>query len=103
VYAIGRDGIAKKSLDDRPKICDRSSIPSSSTCRRRAPKSTGDLQLLVTNIDYNDYVGRLAIGRIFQGEIRAAQDAVICKIDGSTQPFRVNAAFRFRGLGPHAD
>ncbi|HEX8236977.1 MAG TPA: translational GTPase TypA [Abditibacteriaceae bacterium] len=99
VYAIGRDGIAKKSLDDPSEDL----RPLFDTIIEHVPppraKLDGDLQLLVTNIDYNDYVGRVAIGRIFSGEIRAAEDAVICKIDGTMQPFRVTQLFGFEGLG----
>src|SRR5918997_1825015 len=69
LYAISRDGIAKKELTDDSKtlrpLFDQivETIP--------APVSQRDdtLQLLVANLDYNEYVGRLAIGRIFSGEV----------------------------------
>ncbi len=98
VYAVGREGIAKMNLEDessdlRPlfeTIIEHVPPP---RAEREAP-----LQLLVTNIDYNDYVGRLAIGRIVRGEIKAAQDAVLCKLDGTMQPFRLTQLFGFEGL-----
>jgi GTP-binding protein len=56
------------------------------------------LQVLVTNIAYNDYVGRLAIGRIIRGSIKVGQDAAVCKLDGTQQKFRVTQLFGFEGL-----
>ena len=72
LYAISRDGMAKKQLDDASTnlkpLFDQivETIP--------APHALRDdsLQLLVANVDYNEYVGRLAIGRIFSGEIAQA-------------------------------
>jgi Predicted membrane GTPase involved in stress response len=54
--------------------------------------------LLVANIDYNQFVGRLAIGRIFSGEIAKNQEVAVAKIDGSTQKTRVKELFVFEGL-----
>jgi GTP-binding protein len=56
------------------------------------------LQLLVANIDYNPFVGRLAIGRMFSGEIAKNQEVIVAKIDGSTQKTRVKELFVFEGL-----
>ena len=98
VYAVGRDGIAKLSLTDESTDL----MPLFDTIIETVPPPRADveapLQVLVTNIDYNDYVGRLAIGRIVNGEIRQGQDAAICKLDGTTQPFRVTQLFGFEGL-----
>ena len=98
VYAIGRDGIAKLSMDDESDSLE----PLFDTILETVPAPradvSGDLQMLVTNIDYNDYVGRVAIGRIVRGEIRVNEDAVICKLDGKQQSFRVTQLFEFEGL-----
>jgi GTP-binding protein len=56
------------------------------------------LQLLVANIDYNEYVGRLAIGRIFSGEIAKNQEVAIAKRDGTIQKARVKELYVFEGL-----
>jgi GTP-binding protein len=56
------------------------------------------LQLLVANIDYNPFVGRLAIGRIFSGEIAKNQEVIVSKRDGSTQKTRVKELYVFEGL-----
>ena len=54
--------------------------------------------MLVANIDYNPFVGRLAIGRIFSGEIAKNQEVIVAKRDGSTQKTRVKELFVFEGL-----
>ncbi|HEY0404356.1 MAG TPA: translational GTPase TypA [Pyrinomonadaceae bacterium] len=98
LYAISRDGVAKKSLTDestnlRP-LFDQivESIP--------APQALRDdtLQLLVANLDYDSYVGRLAIGRIFSGSIALGDTVAIIKRDGSTQKTRVSQLYVFEGL-----
>ncbi len=98
LYAIARDGIAMAKPGDGSKtlkpLFDQiiETIP--------APHAIRDdsLQLLVANIDYNPFVGRLAIGRIFSGEIAKNQEVVVAKRDGSTIKTRVKELFVFEGL-----
>src|ERR1043165_1676087 len=90
LYSISRDGIAKKNLEDESKNL----IPlfEQIVTTIPAPHALRDdsLQLLVANIDYNPFVGRLAIGRIFSGDIAKNQEeVVVAKRDGSTQKTRV--------------
>src|SRR5688500_9438852 len=81
LYSISRDGVAKKSLEDEGThlipLFDQiiESIP--------PPRAVRDdtLQRLVANINYNPFVGRLAIGRMFSGEIAKNQDVVVAKRD----------------------
>jgi GTP-binding protein len=98
LYAVSREGLAKKNLADsssnlRP-LFDQiiETIP--------APHALRDdsLQLLVANVDYNEYVGRLAIGRIFSGEISKNQEIVIAGRDGALQKTRVKELYVFEGL-----
>jgi len=56
------------------------------------------LQLLITSMDYDDYVGRLAIGRIFNGSIRKAGDMALCRIDGSIVPGKASMLYGYEGL-----
>ncbi len=98
VYAIGRDGVAKMSMDEESDSLEPLFDVILETVPPPRADVEGDLQMLVTNIDYNDYVGRVAIGRIVRGEIRVNEDAVICKLDGKQQPFRVTQLFEFEGL-----
>src|SRR5687767_202188 len=98
LYSISRDGIAKKELSDESNslkpLFDQviETIP--------APRAIRDdsLQLLVANIDYNPFVGRLAIGRIYSGQISKNQEVIVAKRDGSTQKTRVKELFVFEGL-----
>jgi GTP-binding protein len=98
LYAISRDGVAKKNLEDdasdlRP-LFDQivETIP--------APREQREdsLQLLVANLDYDAYVGRLAIGRIFSGELAVGDQVAIAKRDGSIQKTRVSQLYAFEGL-----
>jgi GTP-binding protein len=65
-----------------------------------APRHDPDapLQLLITSLDYDDYVGRLAIGRVFNGRLRRAQDVALCRRDGSLAPARVAVLYGYSGL-----
>ncbi|MBX3299829.1 MAG: translational GTPase TypA [Acidobacteria bacterium] len=98
LYSISRDGIAKKDLADEGKnlipLFDQiiETIP--------APHALRDdsLQLLVANIDYNQFVGRLAIGRIFSGEIAKNQEVAVSRRDGSLVRTRVKELFVFENL-----
>jgi GTP-binding protein len=98
LYAVSRDGIAKKELSDdardlRP-LFDQilETIP--------APRQLRDngLQLLVANLDYSDYVGRLAIGRVFSGEIAIGDQVAVVKADRSIRKLRVSQLYCFEGL-----
>ncbi|MDH3253524.1 MAG: translational GTPase TypA [Acidobacteriota bacterium] len=56
------------------------------------------LQLLVTTLDHDDYVGRLAIGRIFNGTVRKGSDMTRCRLDGSFQTVKVVQLYGYQGL-----
>jgi len=58
----------------------------------------GDLQILVTNLDYSDYLGRLAIARVFNGSLKNGQEVNLSKLDGTLQPVKVTKLFTFHGL-----
>src|SRR5579875_1292953 len=66
------------------------------------PEAKGDaeaaLQILVTNLDYSDYFGRIAICRVFQGTLRVGDEVNISKRDGSLQKTRITKLFTFSGL-----
>jgi GTP-binding protein len=59
---------------------------------------SGVLQIQVTNLDYSDYLGRLAIARVFQGTLRTGDEVAISKRDGSIQKTRITKLFSFSGL-----
>ncbi|HKU74279.1 MAG TPA: translational GTPase TypA [Pyrinomonadaceae bacterium] len=98
LYAVSREGTAKRNLEDQSDNLQPlfeqivQSIP--------APKElrNDSLQLLVANLDYNDYVGRLAIGRIFSGEIKIGDQIAVVKPDRSIQKTKVSQLYVFEGL-----
>lgn len=65
-----------------------------------APIDNSDepLQFQVSLLDYNDYVGRIGIGRVFRGKIKVGDNVTLSKLDGSTKNFRVTKIFGFFGL-----
>jgi GTP-binding protein len=98
LYSISREGMAKCLMTDESKTLQPlfeqivTTIP--------APKQirTDSLQLLVANLDYSEYVGRLAIGRIYSGEIALGDQVSVAKPDGSFQKMRVSQLYAFEGL-----
>ena len=58
----------------------------------------GSLQILVTNLDYSDYLGRLAIARVFNGTLKTGQEVAVSRIDGSLQNVKITKLFSFDGL-----
>jgi len=66
------------------------------------PAAKGDpessLQILVTNLDYSDYLGRLAIARVFNGTLKTGQEVAVSKTDGSLQNVKITKLFSFDGL-----
>jgi GTP-binding protein len=98
LYAVARDGVAKKNLADDS----RSLRPLFEEIVRTIPSPRelrdDSLQLLVANLDYSEYVGRLAIGRIFSGEIAQGDTVAVVKRDGAQQKTRVKELYAFEGL-----
>ncbi len=98
LYAVSREGTAKRKLEDESKDLQPlfeqivESIPPPKELR------SDSLQLLVANLDYNDYVGRLAIGRIFSGEIKIGDQIAVVKPDRSVQKTKVTQLYVFEGL-----
>ena len=64
------------------------------------PRGDADapLQLLVANLDSSDYLGRIAIGRIFNGRVKIGDQVVVCKLDGASQATRITKLYAFEGL-----
>lgn len=98
IYAIGRDGIAKRAMNEESTDLQ----PLFETIIESVPPpkvaDSDALQMLISNIDYNDYMGRMAIGRIFSGSISNGQEVTLCRHDGSFTKFKVSGLYVFEGL-----
>lgn len=97
IYASGRQGWAVKELNEEKNDM----IPLLDTIMEYIPQprlEDGPVQIQVTSIDYNDYVGRIGIGRVFRGELKKSQPLVIIKRDGSEHPAVLKQLFLFEGL-----
>jgi GTP-binding protein len=98
LYAVSREGIAKRKLEDQSDNLQPLFEQIIETIPAPRELRTDSLQLLVANLDYNDYVGRLAIGRIFSGEIKIGDQIAVVKPDRSIQKTRVSQLYAFEGL-----
>lgn len=98
VYASSREGFAVCDLYGERK--DLKPLFDVIVDKVPAPKGdlSGTLQLLVSNIDYDDYVGRIAIGRVERGTIKVGQPAIICKKEGNQLNARITKLYCFEGL-----
>jgi GTP-binding protein len=98
VYTNGKAGIAKLDPADESDNLQ----PLFETILKHIPRPKGDpmevLQLLVANLDYSEYLGRLAIGRVFNGTLRHGDEVNIAKLDGSLQKTRITKMYSFEGL-----
>ncbi|HTU02207.1 MAG TPA: translational GTPase TypA [Candidatus Sulfotelmatobacter sp.] len=97
-YCDARRGLCRRTPDGP----DEPLIPLFDAILNTIPAPTFDpacpLQLLVTSLDYDDYVGRLIIGRIFNGRLRKAQEVTLCRLDGSQVPGKVVGLYGTQGL-----
>ena len=98
VYASAREGFAmldpeEKGVDMRPlfdKIIEEIPAPEGDD---EAP-----FQLLLSNIDYDEYVGRIGIGRVERGLVRSGQQAVLCTRDGEEKKVKISKLYEYQGL-----
>ena len=103
IYASGRDGWATADLKAASDgiACDIHELFDAIITHIPVPDLDGDapLQALITTLDYNDYVGRIGIGRVFAGTLEAGKDVVVIERDGKQTTQRIAQLFCFKGLG----
>jgi len=98
IYTVGKQGIAKKNLNDDSKDL----TPLFETILSHVPlypdKSSEPLAMQVSNLAYDDYVGRMAIGRVFTGTLEKGRNIVVVKRDGTKKPAKITKIFTYEGI-----
>lgn len=98
VYASGRDGYAS----DDPHTPGTDMKPLFEAIIREVPAPTGEmeqpLQILFSNIDYDEYVGRIGIGRVERGSCKTGQTVALCQNDGTVKNAKITKLYQFEGL-----
>ncbi len=98
VYASGRDGYS--SLDPEVREGDMRPLLEAILENIEPPKGDpdGPLQILFSSLEYDDYVGRIGVGRVERGRVKKNQIVTLCKADGSQKNERVTRLYQFEGL-----
>lgn len=98
VYASARDGYA--TLDPNTPGTDMTPLFEAIIKEVPAPQGDldGEMQILFSNIDYDEYVGRIGIGRVERGTVKNGQNAVLCCRDGNTRNVKIAKLYQFEGL-----
>lgn len=98
VYAAARDGYAMKSLDDEKKNLE----PLFETILEHVPSPSGSvdepLQMQIFTLDYDNYVGKIGIARVFNGSVKKNESVLLMKSDGSKENGRITKLIGFLGL-----
>ncbi|MGB9780601.1 translational GTPase TypA [Caldanaerobacter sp.] len=98
VYTSGKEGIAMLDLKEESHDL----RPLFETIIKYIPAPSGDmegpLQIIVTTLDYDEYIGRIAIGKVIRGKIKVGDEVAICKLNGNIQKFTINNIYQFEGL-----
>jgi GTP-binding protein len=98
VYTNARDGVAHYKIGDHSKDL----LPLFETIVKSIPSPPGDpngiLQIQVMNLDYSEFLGRIAIGRVFNGTLKRGEDVGIFRLDGKLTSTRITKLYTFRGL-----
>src|SRR6202521_3158259 len=102
LYTNAKTGVAHRRWGESGGDDSRDLTPLFESILEAIPAPAGDpqnpLQVQVTNLDYSDYLGRIAIARVFEGTLRRGEQVGIAKLDGSLQVTRITKLFTFRGL-----
>lgn len=98
VYTNAKTGVAHRKLGDDSTNLEPLFEAIVATIPAPAGDPAATLQIQVTNLDYSDFLGRIAIARVFQGTLRRGTEVGIAKRDGTIQPTKITKLFTFRGL-----
>ncbi len=98
VYGIAREGIAKLSLDEESNSIEPLLKTVLNQCTAYEGNEEDPLQLQVSSLDYDSFIGRLGIGRVTRGKIKNGQTVALSKNDGSVTSFRISKLFVEEGI-----
>jgi len=102
LYTNAKTGVAHRRWSDSGGDDSSDLLPLFDAIVKTIPKPSGDpqatLQVQVTNLDYNDFLGRIAIARVFEGTLHRGEDVAIAKLNGTLQNTRITKLYTFRGL-----
>lgn len=98
VYASGKQGTATMDLSKPGENLECLFETIVNTIKAPACDQDGPMQMLVSNIDYDDYIGRIAVGRVERGIVKLGMPVTICKKDDKTESARVAKLYTYDGL-----
>ncbi len=98
VYTIGKDGIAKRELDENSKDMTPLLDAIIENVAPASAEADKPLRMQSFNLDYDNYLGRLAIARIYEGTVKEKDQLFIKRVDGTTQKGTVTKLFTFEGF-----
>ena len=98
VYASAKEGYS--SLDPEVRSGDMRPLPDAILAEIQPPHVEVDapLQVLFSSLEYDDYIGRIGVGRVERGAVKRGQNVVLCKTDGTTENQRIARLYQFEGL-----
>lgn len=98
VYAVGRDGTAKMKLEDEAKDL----TPLLETILKQVPPAPSDtsapLRMQTFNLGYDNFLGRLAVCRVYEGKIKVGEPVIVKKVDGTNYSGKLIKIFTFEGI-----
>ncbi|HZK44379.1 MAG TPA: translational GTPase TypA [Syntrophomonadaceae bacterium] len=98
VYTSAKEGFAKASLDDDSENMQ----PLLNAILTYIPSPSGskdnDLQVVISSLDYDNYVGRIGVGKIYDGIINKGQEVILCNVEGKEEKVKITTLYVYEGL-----
>ncbi|HAT73805.1 MAG: GTP-binding protein TypA/BipA [Candidatus Moranbacteria bacterium GW2011_GWF2_36_839] len=98
IYAIGREGIAKAHLDDESKNLEPLLDVILEKVQPAKADKSAELRMQPFNLGYDNFLGRLAVGRIHEGTIKMGKEYLLKKMDGTIEKSRITKLYTFKGV-----
>lgn len=98
LYGIAKQGIVQKDLNTPSENIEPLFETILEHCQAYPDNDENDLQVQVSALDYDEYIGRLGIGRVYNGVLKEGQNIVVCDSDGNVRNAQIGQLFIYRGL-----